>query len=80
MPRRRRPDLGHRKETQKKLEAPYEGPFKVLKREGKCYTMELTDRNAVASVDCLQPAFIVNTTKDTNVIHHKPPTSTGSHR
>lgn len=48
----------------KSLTAPYEGPYKVLKREGKCFTIQLPDRVTVVSVDRLKPAFILNTSED----------------
>lgn len=65
----------------KSLTAPYEGPYKVLKREGKCFTIQLPDRVTVVSVDRLKPAFIINTSEDnmhkttatTSVTSSEPP-------
>lgn len=43
----------------KSLTAPYEGPYKVLKRDGKCFTIQLPGRTAVISIDRLKPAFLL---------------------
>lgn len=40
------------------LQPPYEGPFEVLKRNNKCYKIQLKNRKANISIDRLKAAFI----------------------
>ena len=40
------------------LQPPYDGPYRVLKRTDKHYTLEVTNRLEVVSLDCLKPAFM----------------------
>ena len=42
----------------KPLQPPYDGPFKVLKRGDKHFTLQLKDYKGVVSLDCLKPAYI----------------------
>lgn len=46
--------------VKKPLTPPYEGPYKVLKREDKCFKIQLPTRTAVVSLDRLKPAYIYN--------------------
>ncbi|KAG6438720.1 hypothetical protein O3G_MSEX000172 [Manduca sexta] len=40
------------------LKPPYSGPFKVVKRTEKTYTITMGDKTVVVSIDRLKPAFI----------------------
>ena len=40
------------------LQAPFEGPYRVLKRADKHYTLEVANRREVVSLDRLKPAFM----------------------
>ena len=48
--------------VRKPLQPPYDGPFKVLHRNNKHFTLHLKDRTDVVSLDHLKPAHIDNTT------------------
>ena len=55
------------------LSNPYEGPFKVLKRSGKYYTIDLNGRHDNVSIDRLKPAFLDDTsTQHTTPLVHSP--------
>ena len=43
--------------VKKPLESPYEGPFKVLSRSDKVFTIQLPNRQANISIDRLKPAY-----------------------
>ena len=40
------------------LECPYEGPFRVLERNDKYYTLDIRGRRDTVSIDRLKPAFV----------------------
>ena len=44
--------------VRKPLQQPYDGPFKVIKRTDKHFTLQLTNRAEVVSIDRLKPAYI----------------------
>lgn len=44
----------------KPLTPTYDGPFKVLQRDGKVYTVQLDKRIARISIDRLKPAFLLH--------------------
>ena len=49
------------------LQPPYDGPYKVLQRTNKNYTLDILGKKKVVSLDRLKPAYIDNSsfpTKD----------------
>lgn len=40
------------------LQLPYDGPYKVIQRGDKNFTIEITNRNLRVSIDRLKPAFV----------------------
>ena len=44
--------------VRKPLQPPYDGPYRVLKRAEKHYTLEVANRQEVVSLDRLKPAFM----------------------
>ncbi|GFU04183.1 gag-Pol polyprotein [Trichonephila clavipes] len=44
------------------LTAPYQGPFEVLSRTDKHFTIKINDRTSTISIDRLKPAFQLNDT------------------
>lgn len=50
-----RVDTGHRS-----LQPPYEGPYPVLRRDKKVFTLQLPGREANISIDRLKPAYVIN--------------------
>ncbi|GFS60693.1 gag-Pol polyprotein [Trichonephila clavipes] len=47
------------------LTAPYQGPFDVLSRTDKHFTIKINDRTSTISIDRLKPAFLLNDTDST---------------
>ncbi|GFU47698.1 integrase catalytic domain-containing protein [Nephila pilipes] len=47
------------------LTEPYQGPFEVLSRTDKHFTININDRTATISIDRLKPAFLLNDTDST---------------
>ena len=43
----------------KPLLQPYNGPYKVISRTKKHFTIEVNGRQEIVSVDCLKLAFII---------------------
>ena len=44
--------------VRKPLQSPYDGPYRVLKRADKHYTLEIGNRKEVVSLDRLKPAYV----------------------
>ena len=42
----------------KSLQPPYDGPFKVLQRSSKHFTLDVAGQKQVVSLDCLKPAYM----------------------
>ncbi|UYV82121.1 hypothetical protein LAZ67_21001001 [Cordylochernes scorpioides] len=57
------------------LSPPYEGPFPVVSRSSKTFTVKINDQNKVISVNRLKPAFIENTPQsfhDSSILPPRP--------
>ncbi|XP_025831261.1 uncharacterized protein LOC112904712 [Agrilus planipennis] len=50
------------------LQAPYEGPFPVVKRTAKTLTVHIKGKDVVISVDRVKPAYILPGNRDNTVI------------
>ncbi|UYV66016.1 hypothetical protein LAZ67_3006193 [Cordylochernes scorpioides] len=50
-------------EVKKALEPPYEGPFKVLRREEKYFIIKIKNKEVSVSIDRLKPAYLLNTSQ-----------------
>ncbi|GFU25742.1 gag-pol polyprotein [Nephila pilipes] len=46
------------------LQAPYDGPFLVLKRSDKLFKVNVNGKPSTISIDRMKPAFIPNTDSD----------------
>jgi cleavage and polyadenylation specificity factor subunit 1 len=46
--------------TKPPLDPPYDGPFKVLERNGKFFKIKLKNREDTVSIDRLKPAYFLN--------------------
>ena len=46
--------------VRRSLQAPYDGPFQVLKRHNKHYTLDISGQSKVVSLDRLKPVYIGN--------------------
>lgn len=44
--------------VRKPLTPPYQGPYKVIERQEKCYKIQLPNRTTVVSMDRLKPAYL----------------------
>ena len=54
--------------VRKPLQPPYDGPYRVLKRADKHYTLEIGNRQEVVSLDRLKPAYMeCDLAADTNL-------------
>ncbi|GFY43014.1 hypothetical protein TNIN_107141 [Trichonephila inaurata madagascariensis] len=47
------------------LTAPYQGPFEVLSRTDKHFTIKINDKTSTISIDRLKLAFLLNDTDST---------------
>ena len=45
-------------QSKKPLQAPYNGPFKMLQRTDKHFTLEISGKKKVVSLDRLKPAYV----------------------
>ncbi|KMQ83669.1 pol polyprotein [Lasius niger] len=50
--------------VRKPLQAPYDGPFKVLNRTNKVFKLSVNGKTLSVSIDRLKPAFFVNSDSD----------------
>lgn len=57
------------------LTQPYNGPFRVLKRTDKNFTVMVKGKEAVISVDRLKPAFLANDTDSEELLPAPVPTA-----
>ena len=48
----------HHDATRKPLQAPYDGPYRVISRMKKHFTIDINGRHEVVSLDCLNPAYL----------------------
>ena len=53
--------------VKKPLQQPYDGPFQVLKRSDKHFTLKIKDKESVVSVDRLKPAYTDDQVDDVTV-------------
>ncbi|UYV63018.1 hypothetical protein LAZ67_2002859 [Cordylochernes scorpioides] len=60
------------------LSPPYEGPFPVVSRSSKTFTVKINDQNKVISVNRLKPAFIENTPQSFHDSSILPPMPDGA--
>ena len=54
--------------TRKPLEAPYEGPFRVISRTAKHFTIEIRGKEDRIAVDRLKPAYFVHAPEPTSAV------------
>ncbi|UYV72286.1 hypothetical protein LAZ67_9002458 [Cordylochernes scorpioides] len=59
--------------VKKPLEPPYEGPFPVLDRTDKYFTLKVKGRNVTTSIDRLRPAYLL---ADSDNVTSEHPTAT----
>lgn len=59
--------------VRKPLQAPYEGPYAVLKRNSKTYVIKMSGRETTVSIDRLKPAYLLH-----DDINCQPPISSSS--
>ncbi|UYV69220.1 hypothetical protein LAZ67_6002864, partial [Cordylochernes scorpioides] len=59
--------------VKKPLEPPYEGPFPVLERTDKYFTLKVKEKNVTTSIDRLRPAYLL---ADSDNITAEHPTAT----
>ena len=64
--------------VRKPLQQPYDGPFKVIKRTDKHFTLQLTNRAEVVSIDRLKPAYIDSSISSDSTTSPNPSTPSSS--
>lgn len=52
--------------VKKPLQAPYDGPYRIISRTDKVYVIQLPGRQASISIDRLKPAYVI--TEDTSAL------------
>lgn len=63
--------------VRKPLQQPYDGPFKIIKRTDKHFTLQMNNREDVVSIDRLKPAYIDSPiSSDSTTLPDSPPSST----
>ena len=66
--------------VRKPLQQPYKGPYKVLSRTQKHFTVEVNGRQEIVSVDRLKPAYLCivqpSTADSIPIIPSNPPANT----
>ena len=50
--------------VKKPLQQPYDGPYQVISRAAKHFTMEIKGKQEVISIDRLKPAFLESIQSD----------------
>ena len=65
----------HHDDVQKPLQPPYSGPYKVVQKDDKTFTIEVNGQPKIVSLDRLKPAHI----EDTSVIKTIPLDRAGHH-
>ncbi len=60
--------------VRKPLQPPYDGPFRIIKRTDKHFTLDLNGRHDTVSIDRLKPAHIEfrSSTNNTNTTTYTP--------
>ena len=67
--------------TRKTLQAPYDGPYKVLQRADKYFTLDVKGKQETVSLDRLKPAHLdipIEHCQDTSSYYANPPNQTVS--
>jgi len=66
--------------VKKPLQKPYDGPFQVLKRSDKHFTLDMNGHEDVVSIDRLKPAFqeLTTTSEDSSSVDSTSPQLTVS--
>ena len=57
------------------LQPPYDGPYQVIQRGTKSFTVKINNKNIIISIDRLKPAFIVSD----DIEQQQLETSAGTH-
>ena len=66
--------------VRKPLQPPYDGPYPVLERQSKYFTLDINGHHKTVSVDRLKPAHVDTTPNNSPIPAHAPvPTHAGSH-
>lgn len=60
--------------AKKSLQPPYDGPYQVIKRDDKIFTVQLPSGVSNISIDRIKPAYLLNSSDDQN--YEPPPKNT----